>query len=310
MNIWFMGNGFFASKCLESISNNGISPSLVITAPPRPSGRRGLNPSPTPVEISATELSLNVHRTSNVNSDPALLKMLNEDRPSCIFVIDFGQKVGEPFLSSPTAGCLNLHPSLLPAYRGAAPAQRAIMDGHDKTGVTVFRLVEKMDAGPILLQEAVDIGHDETAGELLFRLAYIGGVLLSRGVKSLIDGEISLQPQNSSLATYARKIDKKEAFLSWNLSAISIHCIVRALNPSPGAYFYLQERRVKLWKTEVVEDLEGEPGMVFLDDCGYPMVKCSCGGVKLVSVQPEGKRVLTGLEWIRGSLLSEGDMMS
>ncbi len=305
-----MGNGFFASKCLESMSEAGTSPSLVITAPPRPSGRRGMAPSPTPVETSATELSLNVHRSSNVNSDSVLLDMLDIERPECILVIDFGQKVKEPYLSHPKAGCLNLHPSLLPAYRGAAPVQRAIMDGHDKTGITVFRLVEEMDAGPILIQETIDIGRDETSGELLFRLAYIGGVLLSRGVESFIDGEILPQPQNSLLATYAGKIDKTEALLSWNLSAISIHCIVRALNPSPGAYFYLQGRRVKLWKTEVIDELQGEPGTVFLDERGYPMVKCLRGAVRLLTVQPEGKRNMTGVEWVRGSHLSEGDMMS
>lgn len=305
-----MGNGFFASKCLESMSEAGTSPSLVITAPPRPSGRRGMAPSPTPVETSAAELSLKVHRSSNVNSDSVLLDMLDIDRPNCIFVIDFGQKVKEPYLSHPKSGCLNLHPSLLPAYRGAAPVQRAIMDGHDKTGITVFRLVEEMDAGPIFIQETVDIGHDETSGELLFRLAYMGGVLLSRGVESFIDGEILPRPQNSLLATYAGKIDKTEALLSWNLSAISVHCIVRALNPSPGAYFYLQGRRVKLWKTEVIEELQGQPGTVFLDGHDCPVIKCLCGGVRLISVQPEGRSILTGTEWFRGSHISEGDMLS
>lgn len=310
MKIWFMGTGFFASECLKSIIKQRLSPELVITMPPRPSGRRGMSSSPTITETVASELHLNVYRSPNVNSDQVLLDRMEEDRPDCIFVVDFGQKVKEPFLSSPVAGCLNAHPSLLPGYRGAAPVQRAIMEGQEETGVTIFRLADEMDAGPVILQEIVKIGDDETSGELLFRLAYIGGVLLSRGVKSMIDGDIIPLPQDSLLATYAGKIEKREALLSWSLPARSIHCTVRALNPSPGAFFFLQDRRVKLWRTEIVKAPHGKEGSVSLDDRSFPVIKCSCDGVKLLEVQPEGKKRMSGSEWFVGSHLSEGDILS
>ncbi len=307
--LWFMGTGFFAAQCLRSLVEHGTSPDLVVTMPPRPSGRRGLVDSPTPVEIVATELSLTVHRSDNVNADRYLLNRVDNDPIDSIFVVDFGQKVKEPFLTSPKGGCINVHPSLLPLYRGAAPVQRAIMEGRERTGVTLFRLVDEMDAGPIAVQEEVSIEKNETSGELLFRLAYMGGALLSRGVKLIVDGEIQLQPQNSLIATYAPKIDKKEALLSWNSSSVSVHCTVRALNPSPGAYFYLQGNRIKLWSTEIVEDVNGEDGSISLDCSGFPVVKCSSGGVRLMEVQPEGKRRLSGAEWIRGCHLSEGEIL-
>ncbi|SMG08442.1 methionyl-tRNA formyltransferase [Dethiosulfovibrio salsuginis] len=310
MITWFMGTGFFASHCLRSLVQAGLSPDLVVTMPPRPSGRRGMSESPTLVESTASDLSLNLHRSSKVNSDTYLLDRMKNETPDCIFVVDFGQKVGEPYLSTPRGGCLNVHPSLLPLYRGAAPVQRAIMEGQSDTGVTVFRLVEEMDAGPVVIQERASIEENETSGELLFRLAYIGGVLLFRGVQLILDKENPLQPQNSLIATYAPKIDKKEALLSWNLSARSIHCKVRALNPSPGAYLYIQGCRVKIWSTEVVDVIQGSSGVLSIDDSGFPVVKCSSGAVRLLEVQPEGKKRLSGVEWVRGSQLSEGEILS
>ncbi|MCF4150410.1 methionyl-tRNA formyltransferase [Dethiosulfovibrio sp. F2B] len=310
MSCWFMGTGSFASLCLSRIVELGLIPKLVVTMPPRRGGRRGLAETPTPVDVLATERSLNVHRSIDVNSDRTLLDRMESDGPSVIFVIDFGQKVGEPYLSIPEYGCLNVHPSALPLYRGAAPVQRAIMDGAKQTGVTVFRLVEKMDAGPILISQSIEIDSEETGGELLFRLAYIGGDLLNRGVHLLKEKGISLQDQDHLKATYAHKIDKAEALLSWEMSAVAFHNTTRALNPTPGAFTFFRDKRLKIWRTTLTEkDLDDVVGAVRIDEEGFPVVRCSSGSVKLMEVQPEGRRTIDGKDWFKGSHLSEGDLL-
>ncbi len=311
MTKWFMGTGLFAAECLKSVVKTGMIPDLAVTLPPSPSGRRGSSLYPTPFEVAATNLNIKIHRSPNVNKDPLLLGLMESNPPEVIFVVDFGQKIGIPFLDVPSLGCLNVHPSLLPFYRGAAPVQRAIMDGKKETGVTVFRLVDEMDAGPIILSESVTIDPDENSGELLFRLAYIGGILLSRGVNLLLDGETLPRLQNSELSTYASKIDKVEALIQWDSPGESIHNRVRALNPQPGAYAIWGDQRLKIWRTQLVSLNSRMPcGSIFIGGDGYPLVQCLPGSIKLLEVQPQGKKKIDGGDWLRGSHLSEGDRLS
>lgn len=304
-----MGTGQFASYCLDGLLSEGITPSRVITMPPRKGGR-GLSLNPTLVDKLASEKGLNVYRSLNINKDAELLDIFAREIPDVIFVIDFGQKVGEPFLSSPLHGCLNVHPSLLPLYRGAAPVPRAILDGKTETGVTVFQLVESMDAGPIMISEKVKIGENETTGELLFRLAYIGSVLLNRGVKLLAEDSFPFQDQNSQLATYACKIEKSETLLNPEQTAIELHNRVRAFNPSPGSYITFRKKRLKIWSTKIFDfDSTGAPGEISFSDDNYPLVQTLRGKLKLLEVQPEGKRRVDGAEWLKGSHLKEGDLL-
>ncbi len=220
-----------------------------MTSPPYVGGR-GLKELTSPVEEACLALCITPHRSGSAGKDEVLLSALVETPPLAILVVDFGQKIPEPFLSEPAGGCLNIHPSLLPLYRGAAPVQRSLLNGDPVTGVTLFRLVEQMDAGPILLQEEYYPDGTETAGELLDILAEKGSKLFLLGVKCIIEGTCSFIEQNSESATYAPKITNKEAEVSWHSSAERIVNTVRALNPSPGAFLHTGSKRLKIWSAK------------------------------------------------------------
>jgi len=179
--VWFAGSGSFGANCLANVSEE-VCISRVITAPPKPAGRK-LEKRITPVESRACTLGLPITRTENINTDVIIRDLFEKERPCCVVVVDFVQKIGEPFLSTGPPGCLNIHPSLLPAYRGSAPVQRALMNGEVITGVTVFRLVEEMDAGPVMGSVEVEIGPDDTSGDLFEVLSLKGSRLLVDGLK-------------------------------------------------------------------------------------------------------------------------------
>lgn len=302
--IWFAGSGPFAAECLEIISQQ-IPPDVIITAPPRKAGR-GLKLKPTPVEEKSRSLGLQVHHTARMSTDPVLLEMLSQDPPLTILVIDFGQIIKAPFLDFSELGCLNIHPSLLPQYRGAAPVQRAILDGKTETGVTVFRLEEAMDSGPVLGQETFPVHDDLTSGELLSHLAKRGSMILLDIINSYIPKNVSLFPQDHSRATFAPKIAKEEACIDVSMDAPTFHNRVRAMNPHPGAFLIVRGKRLKVWETERLP-LEGEPGTVIEIIEGKPVLALSKGSVLLLTVQPEGKPRMDSSSWARGIRLSKGD---
>lgn len=306
LKTWFFGTGPFASVCLKEIAER-VPVDLVVTVTPERSGR-GLKSRPSPVERTAVAEGLAVVRSRDVNTDSDLLRRFEEDPTGVILVVDFGQIVKEPYLCLEPVGCLNIHPSLLPEYRGAAPVQRAIMEGETKTGVTVFRLVEEMDAGPIALQEEFPIPADATAGEMLELLALRGSRIFLNALELIRKDALTFSPQNHEKATYARKIRKEEAHLSWERPARKVHDTVRALNPAPGAYVTCLGKRLKIWRTEIVED-RGEPGRIVRIEKGFPVVACAFGSVILRQVQAEGKARMDGDAWLRGTGLKEGDLL-
>ena len=304
--LWFFGTGRFAAKCL-SLLEKDISFDVVVTSPPAKGGR-GLRTVSSPVDEVCSTLEIPVRRSANVGQDDALLSLLKEAPPLAILVVDFGQKIPEPFLSAPSGGCLNIHPSLLPLYRGAAPVQRALMNGDERIGVTLFRLVEKMDAGPVLFQEEFIPGDSRSSGEVLDILAEKGSKLFLLGVKCLIEGTCVSKEQNSESASYAPKITNSEAEIFWTYPARRIVNAVRALDPAPGAFLFIGGKRVKIWSAEF-SPLSGSPGEVLDFDDGYPVVSASEGAVLLRCVQPEGKRRMDGAEWARGLRLKKGDFL-
>jgi methionyl-tRNA formyltransferase len=253
-------------------------------------------------------LGLAVHHTAGMSDDPVLLQKLSDDPPLTILVIDFGQIIKAPFLDFSELGCLNIHPSLLPQYRGAAPVQRAILDGKTETGVTVFRLVKEMDSGPVLGQEAFSINDDINSGEVLSHLAKRGSMILLDIINSYIPENISLFPQDHSQATFAPKIAKEEARIDVSMDALTFHNTVRAMNPHPGAFLNVRGKRLKVWKTERLP-LEGEPGTIIEIIEGKPVLALSKGSVLLLTVQPEGKARMDSSSWARGIRLSKGDMI-
>ncbi len=261
-----------------------------------------MKPLPSPVETLCLERRIPFRHSRRISADGELLAALEERPPHSILVVDFGQRIPEPILSAPLWGCLNIHPSLLPRYRGAAPVQRALMNGEERTGVTLFRLVEEMDAGPVLLQEELPLEGHETAGDLFDILALKGSNLYRRGVQYLIEGSYAFTDQDSKFATYAHKISNIETEFTWNTPARSIVNLVRALNPTPGAYVRMEGRRLKVWQGNV-SPLKGSPGEVLGFDGGYPVIGTSEGSVVLRCIQPEGKRRLDAAEWARGMRL-------
>lgn len=290
--MWFIGTGHFAALCLEGLTKRGLNFSRIITGLPTRSGRNNKE-NPSDVEIMAGTLGFSVTRTGKLTENHELIEALDTENPDVIFVIDFGQIIREPFLSRM---CLNIHPSLLPEYRGAAPIQRALLDGHVRTGVTVFRLVKAMDAGDILAQSAIDISPSENASDLYTRLAGTGCEIACEALKN----EMIFTHQDDSAATLAPKLEKSEFLLTFGDSAMKFVNTVRALDMSGGAYAVFQGKRLKVWRACIREDVKAETSGDIIMDGGNPVVMCSDFGVELLEVQSEGKRRMTGREWSAG----------
>jgi methionyl-tRNA formyltransferase len=318
MRIWFIGGGGFAASCLSAMSGR-LRFEKIVTNEPTKAGR-GLRDQVSAVEKAAQGLP--VERTGPLRRNEALKRAMISDPPDLAFVVDFGQIIEEPFLNGPRHGCLNIHPSLLPRWRGAAPVQRAILNGDTETGVTVFRLVKELDAGPILAQVKVPAPISADSAELLEVLASRGSKIALHSVESIIEGSCQFSEQNSEFATYADKLDKGEARISWNRDSFSVHNTARAFACSFGAFVTFRGKRLKLWRTSPVEvsragvadprvSQSGEtPGTVLFLADGDPVVACESGAVRLMEVQNEGGRRVSGGEWLRGSRLKEGDVLT
>ena len=290
--MWFIGTGQFAALCLDGLTRRGLTFTRIITGNPTRSGRNSKE-NPSAVEIKAAALGLTVTRTGRLTENHELTDALDRENPEVIFVIDFGQIIREPFLPRM---CLNIHPSLLPEYRGAAPIQRALLDGHERTGVTVFRLAKAMDAGDILAQSEADISPSDNASDMYTRLSDLGCEIAANALRN----ELTFTPQNDTLATFAPKLEKQEFLLSFADSAMKFVNTVRALDMSGGAYMLVDGKRMKIWRACLRTDVTGKTQGEIIADGGNPVVMCSDFGVELCEVQAEGKRRMTGREWSAG----------
>ena len=304
MNYWFIGTGQFAALCLEGLTKKNLTFKKIITGLPTRSGRNGKE-NPSPVELKANELGFNVTRTGKLTENHEILSEFENEKPDLIFVIDFGQIIREPFLSGTKFGCLNIHPSLLPKYRGAAPIQRALMNGEKFTGVTVFKLVKEMDAGGILAQEKFEIPENFYASDLYSKLSETGCEIAVEALKNLPD--LVFTPQDNSQATYAEKIQKNEFEISFSMTAEKFCDTVRALDMSGGAYAIIKGKRVKIWRAETVQQnfCENNIGTVKFED--NPIIICKNFSVKLCEVQSEGKKRMSAREWAAGLRLKDGE---
>ncbi len=307
MKAWFFGSGTFAALCFREIALH-VSFERVVTLPPTEAGR-GRTLRPTPLEDQARLMGFDPYHSSKPSSDPVLVKDLDINPPDLALVIDFSRLIKAPLLDGPRFGCFNIHPSLLPAYRGAAPLQRALMDGRTETGVTLFQLVQTMDAGPIVAQKAIPVGLDVTAGKLMEDLATEGSQIFLKSLKCICGGYAEYIAQDDAQATYAPKLDKAEERLSWSEPAWALHNRVRALNPAPGSYCFHSRKRIKIWKTNLENDASPVSGRVIRFDAGFPVISCGEESLRLLEVQPEGKKTLSGAEWARGARVMEGDLL-
>lgn len=296
MSYWFVGTGEFAAMTLPLLAKN-FTFSHVITKNPTRGNR--MKEEISPVEREALLLGLPLFRTARLSDDAALKDVLIKNPPKAIFVIDFGEIIREPFLSSPKLGCINIHPSLLPKYRGAAPIQRALENGEEEIGVTLFRLASEIDSGEIIYRTSGKFPLSANSLDVMKRTAVLGCELAAR--MNAAGENHELQPQNNSEATFAPKISKDECHQSFDIDAIELHNRVRAFYPSPCVWVEWGGKRLKLIETLPTED-KGVIGEIIELNDGYPIVGCRKGALCLKQVQPEGKRIMQGSEWARGAI--------
>ncbi len=295
MRTAYLGTSDFAATVLRRLANSPHRPALVVTPPDSRQGR-GRKPRPTPVAEAAVELGIELFRAEDVNSPPAL-EAIRTARPGAVAVCAFGQLIREPLLSE--FPLLNVHPSLLPRWRGAAPIERAMMAGDASTGVCVMRLTAGLDSGPVALEEEVAIGPEEDFGELSARLAELGGELLVRALDLQAEDQLEFAEQDEETATYAEKIGPADRRLDTSRPASELEARVRALTPHVGAYLETADgERLGVRHASAV-DLDLDPGEVRVEEEAL-LVGCGDGALRLETVQPPGGKPMPVDAYLRG----------
>ncbi len=300
-----MGTPEFSVPVLTEIVGQGHEVAAVYTRAPKPGGRRGLEPTPSPVHAAALRLGLAVLTPFSLRGADAAAT-LSAFAPEAVVVVAYGLILPKEILHIPPRGCLNLHASLLPRWRGAAPIQRAIMAGDAETGVMVMAMEEGLDTGPVALAARIDISPEATGGEIHDRLAAIGAGLIARALAELARGALAFTPQAQEGVTYARKIDKAEARIDWARPAPELHNLIRALSPFPGAFFEADlgkgPERVKILRAHLSEGA-GAPGVV-LDEA--LAIACGAGALRITELQRAGKAPMSAADFLRGARLPAG----
>lgn len=296
MNIIFMGSPEFAIPSLEKLVDAGHNISAVVSNVDKRRGR-GSETAPTPVKTKALELGLPVIEVEDLKS-PKFAEQLKELNPDLFVVVAF-RVLPKAILEIPKIGSINLHASLLPKYRGAAPIHWAIINGEQQTGCTIFFLDEKVDTGNILLQKSIPIGANETTGELYERLMMEGSHQLEKAVQLIGTGGYELKLQNDAEASPAPKLNKENTHLDFSQNAQQVHNMIRGLSPFPTAWALWKGENVKIYRSKVGPNLDVEPGALVAHDNNL-LVGCSKGTIELVEIQLPGKKIITGADFIRG----------
>jgi methionyl-tRNA formyltransferase len=304
MRVIFMGTPDFATGLLKEIASRGHEVAAVYTQPPRPAGR-GLEPRKSPVHLVAESYGLPVFTPRSLRGASETAEFTAHDADVAV-VAAYGLILPRAILEAPRLGCLNLHGSILPRWRGAAPIQRAILAGDLESGVSVMKMEEGLDTGPVATEARVPIGPDTTAGELHDPLAVAGARLMADALEQLARGQLIFVPQSQQGVTYAQKIDKAEARIDWSKPSRELHNLVRGLAPFPGAFFEADlgagVERVKVLQTRV-EPGSGSAGAA-LDDEG--LVACGEAALRLLRVQRAGKAPMAFAEFARGRSVRRG----
>ncbi len=305
MKIVFMGTPDFALASLDKLIDGGYEIAAVVTQPDRPKGR-GKKLTPPPVKERALGAGLRVLQPERVK-DSGFIEALKELSPDIIIVVAYGQILPEEIINLPAMGCINVHASLLPKYRGAAPINWCIINGESRTGVTTMYMDKGMDTGDILLQRETEIGENETAGELHDRLAALGADLLLETLEGLQRNEVERKAQDHSAATYAPQLDRETGRVDWNSDAKSIYNLIRGTNPWPGCYTVYKGERMKLWEAKVLEQKSrGTAGKVLEAGHGGMLVQAGSGTLLVTKIQMPSSRVMTVDEYLRGNSLETG----
>ena len=307
MKIIFMGTPDFAVPTLEKIYTSKFEIPLVITQPDRKKGR-GKNLQSPPVKEAAERFGLRIEQPLKVKDT---FEMLREISPDVIIVVAYGQLIPEEILNLPKYGCINVHASLLPKYRGAAPIHWAVINGDDETGTTIMEMNRGLDTGAMLLQEKISININDTMGDIHDKLSIQGAELMLEVLKKLPVG-IEKIAQDDSLAVYAPKIQRDMEKINWEKSAFDIHNLIRGLNPWPGAYTRLGEESLKVWLSEIVssenvENINDSPGTIINieKECGID-VQTGQGVIRIVELQQPGKKKMSAKDFLKGANLKKG----
>ncbi len=310
MDVVFMGTPDFAIPALDLVYSSTHRLLAAVTQPDRPKGRR-LQLQPSPVKEFAQRNNIPLFQPDNLNEKGFRSSLCQLD-PEAVVVVAYGKIIPEWILDLPPHGCINVHASLLPQYRGAAPIQRAIMDGCTRTGVTTMLLDRGMDTGPILLQAETSIELDDTAGTVAQKLADQGAELLVETLDGVADGIIEPREQDENGISYAPKIKKEETLVQWSSPAKQIKDKIRALNPYPGAYTFLQGKRLKLLEARINEQVsnkELQPGTVVAVEKNGLVVATQDRRLILTMIQPENKRKMSSAEFLRGHQIKLGQQL-
>ena len=308
MKIIFMGTPDFAKESLEKLYEAGHEICLVVAPPDRPKGR-GMKMIACPVKEFALEKDLEISQPEKLNEIKQEIIDLN---PDIIVVVSYGKFLPKSILEIPKFGCINVHPSLLPKYRGSAPIQWAILNGDKITGTTIMKMNEKMDAGDIILQKEVEIDENETTGELWNRLSTISSELLIKAIEQIQNGDANYTKQSEEY-TLAPMLTKDMAKIDWeNKTSQEIKNLVRGLNPILGAYCYLGQKKIKLWKVDCIQDdSEMEPGTVIMSDSKKGLyIKTLNGAISVLEIQGENARKMSINEFLRGNDIKMHEKLS
>ena len=300
MKTLFFGTPLFAVQSLVKLAENSEIKAIV-TKPDKPAGR-GLNIKISPVKKTAQDLGLEFYQPEDLNQMKEEYEKIN---PDLSVVVAYGKVLPDWILNN-NKGAINIHASILPKYRGAAPIQRAIMNGDKETGVTIQKMVTELDAGDVLAAEKVEIIESDTSGTLHDKLAIVAAPLLVKVVNDF--DNISMIKQDEEKATWAKKIEKEEAVIDWNKTNVEINNLVRALNPFPGAKSTLKNKQIKVYKTELNER-EGKPGQVLEVNNNEFIIGCAKGSLNLAIIQPTSKNKIKGFEFARNYNIRNMEML-
>lgn len=326
MKIVFMGTPDLAAEVLDTMMKNGCEVTLAVTQPDRPKGR-GKSVIKTPVRECADRWGIPVFSPVRVKR-PEAVERLREEAPDLIVVAAFGQILSKEILDLPRLGCVNVHASLLPAYRGAAPIQWAVINGEEKSGVTIMQMDEGLDTGDILLQEEIPLVADETGESLYNKMAKLGGELLVKALPMIEQGTLTPVRQDDAASCYAPMLRKEMGNIDWTMPAVKIERLVRGLNSWPGAYTFMNGKMLKIWGAEVcgagvcggaasaagepsdVPAAGAEPGTVVGTDKKKIYVSCGEGVLALTEVQYEGKKRMNTQAFLLGAKVEPGQKLT
>lgn len=307
MKIIYMGTPDFAVGPLKALIEAGHEVCAVVTQPDRQKGR-GKEMAPSPVKECATEYGLPVLTPVKIKEAEAIEEL--KKYPADIFVVAaFGQILSEEILNMPKYGCVNIHASLLPKYRGAAPIQWSIIDGEKETGVTIMQMDKGLDTGDILFQKKVPITEEETGETLFDKLAEAGAQLIVEALAKIEIGEVNPVKQDDNNSCYAKMLSKSIGKIDWNKSAVEIERLVRGLNSWPSAYTEYKGKQLKIWKAEVLPHIEGNPGTIAKVTKDAVIVCTKEGALSLLEIQLEGKKRMSTKEFLLGRTFAEGEVL-